>query len=188
MVHLIPTLALALYAVLATADAAGPALDRRQGTASLGSVMCGTHSYTKAQIDAAVAEGCRLHRAGEQLGTSKYPHRFNNREGLVFATSGPYQEFPVLESGVYAGRAPGADRIVVDPNYQGDCVFVGAMTHTDAPTRNGFVACSVRSSPRPSTSSSGTAAATETPNAGARLAGMGGGGLVAGVLGCLLAL
>lgn len=98
--HLFPALTFALYAALAAAD---PALDKRQGTASLGNVTCGTKSYSKAQIDAAVAEGCRLYKAGQQLGTSKYPHQFNNREGLVFATSGPYQEFPVLGSSVYAG-------------------------------------------------------------------------------------
>lgn len=94
------TLALAA-ATTAVVDAAH--LERRQGTASLGNVTCGSNSYSKSQVDEAVAEGCRLFAAGEQVGSNKYPHRFNNREGLSFATSGPYQEFPILESGVYTG-------------------------------------------------------------------------------------
>ncbi|PKS05010.1 hypothetical protein jhhlp_008376 [Lomentospora prolificans] len=116
-------------------------LERRQGTTSLESVTCGSNKYTQKQVDEAVGEGCRLIAANQQLGTNKYPHRFNNREGLVFATSGPYQEFPILKSGNYTGQSPGADRIVIDPNYQGSCVYSGAMTHTNAPSRNGFVLC-----------------------------------------------
>jgi len=73
------------------------------GTASLGNVTCGTKTYSRRQVDEATAEGCRLHSEGLQIGNSKYPHRFNNREGLVFATSGPYQEFPIISSGNYSG-------------------------------------------------------------------------------------
>ena len=29
----------------------------------------------------------------------------------------------------------------MDRNYQQSCVYAGAMTHTNAPTRNGFVLC-----------------------------------------------
>lgn len=98
----LPTLTLALYALVATASPTSP-LETRQGT-TLGSLTCGTTSYTKKQVDDAVAEGCRLYASREQLGTSKYPHQFNNREALVFAASGPYQEFPILEGGrLYSG-------------------------------------------------------------------------------------
>jgi hypothetical protein len=96
------TLTLALYAVAATATAA---LEPRQGTASLDEVQCGRSIYNKQQIDRAVAEGCRLHEAGEQAGRNGYPHRFNNYEALDFAAKGPYQEFPVLISGsVFTGN------------------------------------------------------------------------------------
>ena len=99
----VATLTLALCAV---ATAAGEALEKRQGTASLGSLSCGKVNYTKKEVDAAVAEACSLFAAGDQLGSSKYPHQFNNREGLTFAVSGPYQEFPILSSGqVYSGSA-----------------------------------------------------------------------------------
>jgi hypothetical protein len=224
MVNLISALTLALCAAAATADSLG--LLPRQGTASLSNVTCGRTSYTKQQVDAAVAEGCRLHAAGEQLGSSKYPHKFNNREGLVFAAAGPYQEFPILESGVYAGsksftiyskardgadisaEAPGPDRVVFNPSYQGSCVYVGAMTHTDAADRNAFVSClevsaggsagATTSSSRTSTatststksgaSSTSSRTATATPNAAAPgLAGMGQ-GVAAGVVAWLLLL
>jgi hypothetical protein len=103
MRSLLSTLVLALYAAAAAANVT---LEPRQGTAALSNVTCGRASYTKQQVDAAVAGGCRLHAEGDQLGSGNYPHRFNNREGLVFAVSGPYQEFPILASGaVYSGSA-----------------------------------------------------------------------------------
>ncbi|KAL2194051.1 Ribonuclease/ribotoxin [Corynascus similis CBS 632.67] len=139
MRNFISTLTLGLCAVATTANAK---LELRQGTDSLSSVTCGSTTYSKQDVDAAVAEGCRLYAAGEQLGNSRYPHRFNNRERLTFDISGPYEEFPILANGaVYSGRAPGPDRIVFNPDYRGSCVYAGAMTHTGAPTRNGFVEC-----------------------------------------------
>ncbi|KAJ4291400.1 hypothetical protein N0V88_005993 [Collariella sp. IMI 366227] len=202
----LPTLTLALYAFAATASPTSP-LKTRQGTTSLGSLTCGTTSYTKKQVDDAVAEGCRLYASREQLGTSKYPHQFNNREALVFAASGPYQEFPILEGGrIYSGRAPGPDRVVFSPSYKGDCVYVGAMTHTDAGGGNGFVSCNEKLSSSPggngnsqtttttistkttssATQTATTAAATSSNAASGGLAGMGVQGMMAGVLAGLL--
>ncbi|KAK0619576.1 Ribonuclease/ribotoxin [Immersiella caudata] len=129
-----------------------------QGTVSISSVACGNNKYTRKQIDEATGEGCRLFAAGQQIGNNNYPHQFNNREALVFATSGPYQEFPILTSGNYTGRSPGPDRVVF--RTRGSCDYVGAMTHTNAPTNNGFVLCTeAKGASNPSTSSS----ATNTP-------------------------
>ncbi|OHE94370.1 guanyl-specific ribonuclease N1 [Colletotrichum orchidophilum] len=154
MVSIKSALTLALCAVsAATANPiASPdqALEKRQGTTDVGTVTCGDNRYSKKQIDDAAAEGCRLYAANQQIGTSQYPHRFNNRENLVFATSGPYQEFPIITSGNYTGRAPGADRIVFDPTYRGSCVYVGAMTHSGASSRNGFITCNQTRSSSPS--------------------------------------
>jgi len=75
-----------------------------QGTASLNSITCGSTKYTRKQVDEATGEGCRLFAAGQQVGTNNYPHQFNNREALVFAASGPYQEFPIVSGGNYTGR------------------------------------------------------------------------------------
>jgi hypothetical protein len=95
MVNLSTALASALLIAAAAAQA---------GTASLSSVTCGNNKYTRKQVDEATAEGCRLHASGQALGNNNYPHQFNNREGLVFAASGPYQEFPIVSSGNYTGR------------------------------------------------------------------------------------
>ena len=74
-----------------------------QGTGKVDSVTCGNNRYTRTQLDQAAAEGCRLIAARQQLGTNNYPHAFNNREGLVFTTSGPYQEWPIISNGNYTG-------------------------------------------------------------------------------------
>ncbi|KAK0665309.1 Ribonuclease/ribotoxin [Cercophora samala] len=121
-----------------------------QGTSGIGQVTCGNNNWSKAQIEEALEEGCRLHEERQQLGQNNYPHRFNNREGLVFAASGPYQEFPIVRNGAYEGGSPGPDRIVFNPNLNGDCVYVGTMTHTGA-SGNGFNMCATRSEGRPGT-------------------------------------
>ncbi|KAK1985877.1 ribonuclease [Colletotrichum cereale] len=159
MVCLNSAFVLSLCAVLAVAD---PGLEKRQGahpvgTSAVGTVTCGDNSYSRKQIEEATAEGCRLYVARQQVGTSEYPHRFNNRENLVLATSGPFQEFPIIPSGNYTGRSPGPDRIVMDPNYLNGCVYVGTMTHTGASDRNGFVSCNqTRSSSGPNGNSAGS--------------------------------
>ncbi|KAM7206058.1 guanyl-specific ribonuclease F1 [Naviculisporaceae sp. PSN 640] len=155
------------------------------GTTAIANVTCGLNTYSQQQIEEATAEGCRLYDEGQQIGTSKYPHKFNNREGLVFASSGPYQEFPIIRSGVYSGRSPGADRIVFDPDYKNDCVFVGAMTHTDAPTRNGFVPCEIAELKTPTTSPAPTgtgSSVTPTGTSGASsITGLGAQGVLLGL-------
>lgn len=88
---------------LAVSVAAVAGASSTPGTASLGNLTCGTQTYSRRQVDQATAEGCRLYSEGMQIGNSKYPHKFNNREGLVFATSGPYQEFPIIANGNYSG-------------------------------------------------------------------------------------
>ncbi|KAM7219452.1 guanyl-specific ribonuclease N1 [Rhypophila decipiens] len=182
--HVLNSLLVAIAACGATVRAAAT-----PGTNSIANVTCGSNTYSQQQIEEATAEGCRLYDQGQQIGNSKYPHKFNNREGLVFASSGPYEEFPIIRSGVYAGRSPGADRIVFDPDYKNDCVFVGAMTHTDAPTRNGFVACEVAELKNvPSTSTSAPTAtgtgssSTATGTSGASsVAGLGANGVLLGL-------
>ena len=39
---------------------------------------------------------------------------------------------------------PGADRVVFNPNLNGNCIYVGAMTHTGAEEQNGFVECEMK--------------------------------------------
>ncbi|KAK4226618.1 Ribonuclease/ribotoxin [Podospora fimiseda] len=157
-----------LSSIIAATALYAAAFTVAQGTTSLSSLSCGSKTYTKQQVDDAVAEGCKLFSNNQQVGRQNYPHKFNNFENLVFATSGPYQEFPIISNGVFTGGSPGADRVVFTPNYQGQCVYVGAMTHTGAPTNNGFVSCSEKSAGRPGTgsgssTSSTTSSATSAP-------------------------
>jgi hypothetical protein len=98
------TWALFAFSSLAAADPGHAILQPRQGTGSLTRVICGDNTYSRNAVDAAVAEGCRLHAAGRQVGRNKYPHAFKNLEKIQFAAAGPYQEFPILSNGaVYSG-------------------------------------------------------------------------------------
>ena len=106
----------------------------------------------------ALNEGCQLYSNSQTEGNDNYPHRYNDYEGFDFPISGPYQEFPIKESGVYYGGknltseqssqepvdadqehegSPGADRIV----FNADCEYAGSITHTGA-SGNNFVGCS----------------------------------------------
>jgi hypothetical protein len=50
-----------------------------------------------------VNQACKYYKASTQVGSNKYPHKYNNYEGFSFKVSGPYQEFPILNGGVYTG-------------------------------------------------------------------------------------
>jgi hypothetical protein len=50
-----------------------------------------------------VNQGCKYSKAGTQVGSGDYPHRYNNYEGFDFRVTGPWQEFPISRSGVYTG-------------------------------------------------------------------------------------
>ena len=84
------------FLLLASVAIANPVLVRRATT-------CGSNSYTNAQINAALNAGYQYYSEGTEAGSSDYPHTYNNYEGFDFPVDGPYQEFPLLESGVYTG-------------------------------------------------------------------------------------
>jgi len=64
--------------------------------------------------------------------------RYNDYEGFSFPVSGPYWEFPILNSHkVYSGGRPGADRVIFNDN--GD--LAGLITHQGA-SGNDFLQCS----------------------------------------------
>lgn len=96
--------------------------------------------------------------------------------------------------------SPGPDRVIFNPDLNGACVYVGAITHTGA-SRGGFVPCvetldttatTTTTGRRPSkttvsSSNSGTTTTTSTsttePNAAGRVVGgVGGTGAVVGVV------
>ncbi|KAF2217731.1 hypothetical protein CERZMDRAFT_4256, partial [Cercospora zeae-maydis SCOH1-5] len=99
---------------------------------------CGGHSYSQSRVSAAYRQGLNYFNNGQQVGTNRYPHRFNNREGFSFPVAPPYQIFPIMQSGnVYTGGAPGPDRVVFNEAGR----YAGAITHTGA-GGNAFVGCS----------------------------------------------
>lgn len=65
---------------------------------------CGGYSYSQSRVSAAYRQGLNSFNNGQQVGTNRYPHRFNNREGFNFPVAPPYQIFPIMQSGnVYTG-------------------------------------------------------------------------------------
>ncbi|GME36558.1 putative guanyl-specific ribonuclease f1 [Neofusicoccum parvum] len=112
------------------------------GTEAATATNCAGRRYTANDMSLCYREACQW---APRQGPGGYPHNFGNYERLDF---GPYtnsrtlREYPLRLGGRYTGGAPGADRCVVhrDPNTQ-RCTNIGAMTHTGAAQRNGFVRC-----------------------------------------------
>ncbi|EJF60501.1 hypothetical protein DICSQDRAFT_62737 [Dichomitus squalens LYAD-421 SS1] len=73
---------------------------------------------------------------------SDEPQQYNNYEGFVFPDCpGPYEEYPVLKGKVYTGTTPpGPDRIIFQ-TFIGEVCGKCCVTHTNAPTPNGFLQC-----------------------------------------------
>ena len=66
-------------------------------------------------------------------------------------------------------ESPGADRVVFNPDLDGECAYVGAMTHTGAEERNGFVMCEEVASADNSTNNSTSSDDDDDDNAGSAL-------------------
>ncbi|KAJ8487993.1 hypothetical protein ONZ45_g14124 [Pleurotus djamor] len=98
------------------------------------------YEYIESQVRFALQRGRDYQAKGIQVGKNKYPHRFGNREGLVWpqACTAPFQEFPILNDRVFTGKpdTPGAERIVWDVNGN----FCGCMTHNGV-KGNSFQLC-----------------------------------------------
>ncbi|KAF2171460.1 hypothetical protein M409DRAFT_50896 [Zasmidium cellare ATCC 36951] len=119
-------------------------LEKRQSATT-----CGSTSYSQLAVQQSYGAGAdhtmkrTVVRSG---GGSNYPHVFNNKEQLSFpACSGlTLYEFPLEpENQVFTtGDAAGADRVVYATTGPNQFTYCGAMTHTGAPTRSGFVLCS----------------------------------------------
>ncbi|KAJ2893385.1 guanyl-specific ribonuclease f1 [Zalerion maritima] len=118
-----------LVSLLAAVALAAPAnLDARADT------VCGSNAYTSGEVKSAANTACQRVNADSQV--NGYPHTYNNYEGFDFLVDGPYDEFPILTTGIYKGGSPGADRVVIND----DCGIAGVITHTGA-SGNNFVGC-----------------------------------------------
>ncbi|KAK3899401.1 guanyl-specific ribonuclease [Staphylotrichum tortipilum] len=133
MVRLIPAL---LTLLSAAAIPAAPLPDDTELEPRATCVYtCGTVCYWQSDITAALNKGYSLHKAGSTI--NSYPHQYNDYEGFVFPTAGPWYEFPILSSyTVYTGGSPGPDRVIFDGSGRLDAL----ITHTGA-SGNNFVAC-----------------------------------------------
>ncbi|KAL9110096.1 MAG: hypothetical protein Q9227_005289 [Pyrenula ochraceoflavens] len=100
---------------------------------------CGSVCYWQSDIDDALQKGYSLEQSGGKAGTGSgaYPHEYENYEGFDLPVSGPYYEFPILNTfKVYTGGEPGPDRVVFNSRGQ----FADLVTHTGA-SGNDFVEC-----------------------------------------------
>ncbi|KAK0220981.1 guanyl-specific ribonuclease C2 [Armillaria nabsnona] len=124
--HITLRQSLAILVTLLALALAAPALP-------VGTVTCGTNTYTPTQVQIAINDGV----AHLITPIRKFPHQYRNSEGLTMRCAGPpYNEYPILPGGLYTGRRPGADRVVFDN--AGD--YCTVMTHTGA-VGNGFLPC-----------------------------------------------
>ncbi|KAK0220885.1 Ribonuclease/ribotoxin [Armillaria nabsnona] len=104
-------------------------------------VTCGTNTYSRTDIQAAIVNGHALINKPIGKGhkkSKKYPHEFKNHEGLTMGpgcAKTPYYEFPILSTHSLYCQAS-TDRVVFDPN--GD--YCALITHTGA-APGGFVSC-----------------------------------------------
>jgi len=121
---------LPFLALIGSSLALPTALEERAAT------TCGSNYYTATQVNSAAQEACSYYNSGTTAGSSTYPHTYHNYEGFSFPVSGTYLEFPLLESGVYTGGSPGADRVIINTS----CELAGEITHTGA-SGNDFVGC-----------------------------------------------
>ena len=75
--------------------------------------VCGSDTYSSANVAAAQKAGCNYESEGKTVGTDKYPHQYNDYEGFNFTTTAPWYEFPIMEShAIFTGSgSPGAARV-----------------------------------------------------------------------------
>ncbi|KAF8640826.1 hypothetical protein AX17_000475 [Amanita inopinata Kibby_2008] len=94
---------------------------------------CAGNSYDTPYLDDSIY-------AAETGGAGTYPHAYHDYEGFYFSNcSGTFYEYPIIPGDIiYGGGSPGPDRVIYDDF--GD--FCACLTHTGAPTYDGFVECS----------------------------------------------
>ena len=88
-----------VLSLTAAVSAAPGKLHRRYEEAT-----CGNAYYSASEVADAADAACGYFQDGDTAGGSSYPHRYNNYEGFDFkGFPGPFQEFPIVGSGVYTG-------------------------------------------------------------------------------------
>ena len=120
-------------AAIEAAPAAAATIDERQSCVA----VCGNVCYWTEDINEAVSTGYNYYRQGKQIGSNKYPHNLDGRDGFTWYTNPPYYEFPIMSNyRPYTGGSPGPDRVIFDSNGR----YARILTHTGA-SGNSFVEC-----------------------------------------------
>ncbi|CAE6450048.1 unnamed protein product, partial [Rhizoctonia solani] len=91
---------------------------------------CNGIRFTSDEVQIAAQAAASRINNHTQVGRSRYPHKFNNREGFNFLPNcaAPFFEFPIFSDKVYTGgennnEKPGADRVVVGSVTGEDATF-----------------------------------------------------------------
>ncbi|KAF8603097.1 Ribonuclease/ribotoxin [Ceratobasidium sp. AG-I] len=124
-----------------TSDATVPQVFKRAITGATGS-NCNGYIFTAAQVSAAAAESLKHVLAGTTVGTNKYPHVLDNREGFTYPSGCTVTryEFPVFKNSIYTGGDPSVDRVIIGHVSGSSAYSCGVLTHQGA-SGNNFLQC-----------------------------------------------
>ncbi|KAF8686458.1 SPX domain [Rhizoctonia solani] len=103
-----------LVAALPATNTTLPIVVKRSISGATGS-DCNGYTFTAAQVSAAAQESLSHVLAGTTVGTNKYPHVLDNREGFTYpagCTVTRY-EFPIFRNKIYTGGDPSVDRVII---------------------------------------------------------------------------
>jgi hypothetical protein len=73
------------------------------------------YTFTAAQVSAAAQASLSHVLAGTTVGTNKYPHVLDNREGFTYPSGCTVTryEFPIFRNKIYTGGDPSVDRVII---------------------------------------------------------------------------
>ncbi|KAH7338021.1 Ribonuclease/ribotoxin [Rhizoctonia solani] len=130
-----------LVAALPTSNATLPIIIKRSINGATGS-DCNGYTFTATQVSAAAQESLNHVLAGTTVGTNKYPHVLDNREGFTYPSGCTVTryEFPIFKNKIYTGGDPSVDRVIIGHVSGSSAYSCGVLTHQGA-SGNNFLQC-----------------------------------------------
>ncbi|CAE6513373.1 unnamed protein product [Rhizoctonia solani] len=130
-----------LVAALPTSNTTLPIIIKRSINGATGS-NCNGYTFTAAQVSAAAQESLNHVLAGTTVGTNKYPHVLDNREGFTYPSGCTVTryEFPIFKNKIYTGGDPSVDRVIIGHVSGSSAYSCGVLTHQGA-SGNNFLQC-----------------------------------------------
>ncbi|CCO33766.1 putative RING finger protein C6B12,07c [Rhizoctonia solani AG-1 IB] len=103
---------------------------------------CNGYTFTAAQVSAAAQASLSHVLAGTTVGTNKYPHVLDNREGFTYPSGCTVTryEFPIFRNKIYTGGDPSVDRVIIGHVSGSSAYSCGVLTHQGA-SGNNFLQC-----------------------------------------------